>query len=129
MGKIVEQSIMDYTENSFSGNIPHPALITLLCIKGGVTFNETEEKCPRSSLLTLTMVIKTPAQGEEIEIARKRKIVDIDLPREAAATVEKEPEAKKMGGFECYPEQPLLSPSAEETLPAQNRAERGKRRA
>ena len=34
VGKIVEQSILDYPENSFSGNIPQPALITLLCIKG-----------------------------------------------------------------------------------------------
>ena len=32
--KIVEQSILDYIENNFSRNIPHPALITLLCIKG-----------------------------------------------------------------------------------------------
>ena len=34
VGKIVEQSIMDYPENNFSGNIPHPALIILMCIKG-----------------------------------------------------------------------------------------------
>ena len=34
VGKIVEQSILDYAENSFLRNIPHPALITLLCIKG-----------------------------------------------------------------------------------------------
>ena len=40
LGKIVEQSILDYDEINFSGNIPHPALITLLCIKGGVTFSE-----------------------------------------------------------------------------------------
>ena len=31
-------------------------------------------------------------------------------------------------GFEDYPEQPMLSPSVEETLLAQNRAESGKRR-
>ena len=41
VGKIVEQSILDYSERNFSGNIPHPALITLLCIKGSVTFSET----------------------------------------------------------------------------------------
>ena len=35
VGKIVEQSILDYHENNFSGNIPHHALITLLCIKRG----------------------------------------------------------------------------------------------
>ena len=61
VGKIVEQSIMDYTENNFLRNIPHLALITLLCIKGGVAFNETEEKCPRASPLTLIGVLKTPA--------------------------------------------------------------------
>ena len=61
VGKIVEQSILDYTKNCFSGNIPHLALITLLCIKGGVTFSKTEEKCPRASPLTLTRVLKTPA--------------------------------------------------------------------
>ena len=61
MGKLVEQSILDYAENSFSGNIPHPTLITLLCIKGGVTFSEIEEKYPRSSPLTFTRVLKTPA--------------------------------------------------------------------
>ena len=44
--KLVAQSILDYTENSFSRNIPHLALITLLCINGGVTFSETEDKCP-----------------------------------------------------------------------------------
>ena len=39
VGKIVEQSILNYAENSFPGNIPYPSLITLLCIKGGVTFD------------------------------------------------------------------------------------------
>ena len=32
VGKIVEQSILDYLENNFSRNIPYPALITLMCI-------------------------------------------------------------------------------------------------
>ena len=56
--KIVDQSILDYIENNFLEYIPHPALITLLCIIGGVTFNETEDKCPRSSPLTHTEVLK-----------------------------------------------------------------------
>ena len=73
--KIVEQSILDYAENNFSGNIPHLALITLLCIKEGVTFSETEEKFPRSSHLTLTRVLKTPTQGEEVEKEREREQV------------------------------------------------------
>ena len=56
VGKIMEQSIIDYAKNNFSGNIPYPTLITLLCIKGGVTFSEIEDKCPKSSPLTLTGV-------------------------------------------------------------------------
>ena len=60
VGKIVEQSILDYPEKNFSRNILHPALISLLCIKGGVTFSEMEEKCLRSSPLTLTGVLKAP---------------------------------------------------------------------
>ena len=99
----MEQSILDYAENSFSGNIPHPTLITLLCIKGGVTFNKKEEKCPRSSPLTLTEVLKTPAQGEEVERARKRKRAYTDLQREAAPVVEEELETKEIGGFKNYP--------------------------
>ena len=93
----------------------------------GVTFSETEEKCPRSSPLTLTRVLKAPAQSEEVERARKRKRADTDFPRDAVPTVEEEPKNEEMGGFEDYPEQPVLSPSAEETLSAQNIEERGKR--
>ena len=71
VGKIVQQSILDTAKNNFSWNMPHPALITLMCIKGGVTFNEIEEKCPRASPLTLTGVLRTPAQGEEVKRAKK----------------------------------------------------------
>ena len=92
VGKIVEQSILDYLENNFSGNIPHPALITLLCIKGGVTFSETEERCPRSSPITLTGVLKAPTQGEEVERARKMKSAALELLKEAAPTTNEETE-------------------------------------
>ena len=57
LGKIVEDSILDYAENNFSGNIPYPALITLLCIKGGITVIEEEEKSMKTSPLTLTGVL------------------------------------------------------------------------
>ena len=69
MGKIIEQFILDYAENNFSGNIPHPALITLSCIKGGVTLSETEKKCSKGSPLTLTRVLKALTEekiGERI---------------------------------------------------------------
>ena len=98
VGKIVEQYILDYAENIFLENIPHPALVTLLCINGGVTFNETEEKCPRSSLFTLTGVLKAPTQGEEVKRARKGKRAATKLQREVAPTVEVEPETEERGG-------------------------------
>ena len=34
-GEISGKFILDFAGNSFSGNIPHPTLITLSCIKGG----------------------------------------------------------------------------------------------
>ena len=100
----MEQSILDYAENSFSGNIPNPTLITLLCIKGGVTFNKTEEKCPRASHLTLTRVLKTLAHGEEVKRARKRNRAATKLLRKEITIVEEEPETREMGGFKDYPE-------------------------
>ena len=99
VGKIVEQSILDYPENNFSGNVPHPTLITLMCIKRGVTFNETEENCPRSSPLTLTGVLKAPVHSEEVKRTRKRKRETSKLQRKVAPTVEEEPETEEMGGF------------------------------
>ena len=116
VGKLVEQSILDYPENNFSRNIPHPALITLFCNKGGVTFSMTEERCLRSSPLTLTRVLKTPTQGEEVERARKKKKVASKLLREAAsiADEEREIEEKGVGGeVEDYSKKLVLSPRAE----------------
>ena len=123
----MEQSILDYVENRFSRNIPHPALITLLCIKGGVTFSETKKKCLRSSPLTLTGVLKNPTHGEEVERVRKRKRAAIELPKEATSTVEEGPRTKELGGFEDYPKKLVLSFNAEETLHAHNKAKSGKR--
>ena len=39
LGRIVEESFLEYAKENFARNIPHPSLITLLCIKGGVKFN------------------------------------------------------------------------------------------
>ena len=99
VGKLVEQSILDYPKNNFSGNIPHPALITLLCFKGGVTFSETKERCPRSSPLTLTGVLKALAWDEEVERARNMKKAASKLPREATPRVDEEPKTEEIGGF------------------------------
>ena len=65
VGKIMEESILDYTEGKFSGNIPHPSLITLLCIKGGSKVNEVEEeRFLKASPLTLARVFKALVESE-----------------------------------------------------------------
>ena len=76
MGRIIEQSILDYVNDKFSINIPHPALVTLLCIKGrtgeGFTFSEAgEERCPIASPFSLTRITKGLIENEEGK--RKRK--------------------------------------------------------
>ena len=132
VGKIMEHSIINYVENNFSGNIPHSTLITLLCIKGGVTCSETKEKCLKASLLTLTGVLKTLVEGEEVERIRKRKMVEKEQPKETVPIVEAEEEFEneENRGFEDYPEQPVLSPTTEEAASAPIRTEeRGKGRA
>ena len=132
VGKIIEHSILDYADNNFSRNIPYPTLITILCIKGGVTFSETEEKFPKASPLTLSRVLKTPVEDEEVERIRKRKIVEKEQPMETVLIVEAEEEFEneEMGGFEDYIEKPVLSPNFEETIPSLVRVEeRGKRKA
>ena len=72
----------------------------VLCIKGGVTFSETEEKCLRSSPLTLTRVLKAPIQVEEVDRTRNRKMATLELQGEAVPTVEErlETEERKGGG-------------------------------
>ena len=66
-GKIIEKSILEYQSNNFFGHMPHPLIITHLCIKGGVTFDKYEkEKCPVISPLILTAITKTLAsKGKE----------------------------------------------------------------
>ena len=60
--------------------------------------------------------------------ARKRKRVAIEVLREVTPTTKEEPKTEERGGFDDHPEQPVLFPSTEETLPAHNRAERGTKR-
>ena len=67
---------------------PPPYLDHSSVYQEGVTFSETEEKCSRSSPLTLTRVLKAPLQGEEVKRTRKRKRVASELQREAALRVE-----------------------------------------
>ena len=60
-GAIIENSIMKYHEGNKRGLIPHPEIITRLCIRVGVKGSWVEEEeCPNASPLTLTGVSKGP---------------------------------------------------------------------
>ena len=90
VGRIIEQSVMDYVNDKFSINIPHLALITLLCIKGGVTFSEAEkERCPKAPPITLTGITKGLVESEEGEKRRKIKRI-VEVPKEPVPTSEHE---------------------------------------
>ena len=53
--KIIENSILSYYRGGYKGLVPHSALITRLCILGGVEGDwEEEENYPMTSPLTLT---------------------------------------------------------------------------
>ena len=110
-------------------------MITHLCIKGGVKFNEEEERCPKASLLTLSRALKAPVEsekGERKENTRKRKRVNTEVPKEPTFTAVAEEEASReeRGGFEAYSKQPMLSSTADQATPAPTRVEeRGKQRA
>ena len=71
MGKMIEKSILGYSDSKCRGMIPHPATITRLCIQGGVEEEwGIEETYPRASFLTLTGITKGPknrGKGKENE--------------------------------------------------------------
>ena len=75
IGKIIENSIMSYYKGGYKGLIPHPALITKLCILGGMEGDwEEEENCPRTSPLTLTGIPKGPKnKGRERAVEAGRE--------------------------------------------------------
>ena len=129
VGKIMEESILDYAEGKFSRNTPHSSLITLLCIKGGVKFNEVEEeRCPKASPLTLAGVFKAPAESEEGERikkpTRKMKMAETEEMRHQAPTdASGEGNSSEGGGYEAHLEQPVLSPTINQGSPAQTEAE------
>ena len=61
IGAVIENSIMRYHEGNERGLIPHPATITILCLKAGVKgVWEEEEEVPLTSPLLLTGVSKGP---------------------------------------------------------------------
>ena len=117
MGRIIKESILDHAKNNFSGNIHHPSLITLLCIKGGIKVAEDEEKSPKAFPLTPTGVLKTPTKGEEVERIKKRRRTE-EQPKETVLVVEAEEEFvnEKRGSFEDYIEQLVLFPTTVEEI-------------
>ena len=106
LGRIINESILEYVKGNFAGNIPHPSLITLLCIKVGVKFNgEEEERCPKTSHLTLTRVLKAPVESEKGERrenpTRKRK--------RAETKAERTRETEELRGVSPVRDQTLIS--------------------
>ena len=73
--KIIENSILSYYRSSYMGQVPHPVLITRLCILGSVEGDwEEEETCPKASPLTLIGIIKGPknrGKVTEVEVDKK----------------------------------------------------------
>ena len=85
IGTIIENFIMRYHEGNKRGLIPHPATITILCLKAGVKgVWEEEEEVPLTSPLLLTGVSKGPRN-------QKKKGVLIKT-REEAPTARQEEE-------------------------------------
>ena len=78
VGKIIENLILSYYKGGYRGLVPHPALITRLCILGGVEGDwKEEENCPRSLTLTLTGITKWPKnRGKEREEEIERETID-----------------------------------------------------
>ena len=76
IGKIIEKSILGYSEGNCREMIPHLGTITRLCIQGGVDEEwGIEETYPRASLLTLTCVtkgLKNKGKGKEKETKKEK---------------------------------------------------------
>ena len=74
-----------------------------------------EKKSPKASPLIITRVIKTSAEGEQVERIRKRRRLE-EQPKEIVLIVEaeREFENEEMGVFEDYTEQPVLFPTTTE---------------
>ena len=81
VGKIIKNSILSYYRGNYRGLVPHPSLITRLCILGGVEGDwEEEETCPKVSPLTLTGITKGPKnRGKEKEEGDNRDIEQVQF--------------------------------------------------
>ena len=74
IGTVIENSIMRYHEGNKRGLIPHPATITVLCLKAGVKgVWEAEEEVPLTSPLLLTGVSKGPRNQKKKGVDRNKR--------------------------------------------------------
>ena len=74
IGTIIENSIMRYHEGNKRGLIPHPATITILCLKAGVKgVWDKEEEVPLTSPLLLTGVSKGPRNQKKKGVLMKTR--------------------------------------------------------
>ena len=88
VGKIIENSILSYFRSNYRGLIPHLALITRLCILGGVEGDwEEEETCPRASPLTLIGITK----------GLKNRVKEIEVETEEQEGDDRENEQVQLG--------------------------------
>ena len=76
VGKLIKNSILGYSESKCRRMIPHPTIITRLCIQGGVEEEwGIEETYPKASPLTLTGITKGPknrGKGKEKETEEEK---------------------------------------------------------
>ena len=56
-GKIIENSILGYEDSKLWGHMPHPSIITHLCLKEGVTFDKDKEENSLYSLLSPSLLL------------------------------------------------------------------------
>ena len=85
IGILIEESIRGYHHSNNRGLIPHPTIITRLCLLAGVKgMWEEEEKCPRVSPLTLTGETRGP-KGK-----KQKEIMELDVEAETVPAEENE---------------------------------------
>ena len=107
MGKIIESSIRCFHKNVKRGLIPHPTIITRLCILAGVQgIWAEEETCPKVSPLTLKGVTKGPKNikikemeivevAEELEEEEHEQLRMEQIPGEGQLPAEDEMQSRR----------------------------------
>ena len=96
IGTIIENSILRYHEGNRRGVIPHPATVTILCLKAGVRGDcEAEEEVPMTSPLLLTGVTKGPRN-------QKKKGVLIKTGEEAPTAGQEEENSENPMGANTF---------------------------